>query len=79
MVLPKEFRSRLHLQHGDRLVAEMGVDEVRIRRLVANPSRIIRHGERAVWDAPEGSATIREIEDALHRGREERDSRATGL
>jgi len=79
MVLPKEFRSRLHLQPGDQLIAEMGVDEIRLRLIVSNPSRIIRHDGRAVWDAPDGSASMEEIETALRRGREERDNRASGL
>jgi AbrB family looped-hinge helix DNA binding protein len=79
MVLPKEFRSRLNLRTGDQLIAELGVDEIRLRLVVTNPSRIIRHEGRAVWDAPDGSASVEEIEEALQRGREERDARASGL
>jgi AbrB family looped-hinge helix DNA binding protein len=79
MVLPKEFRTRLHLRGGDLLEAELGVDEIRLRRIVATPSRIVREDGRAVWDAPGASASVDELEQALHRGRDERDIRASGL
>lgn len=79
MVLPKEFRTRLRLRGGDLLEAELGVDEIRLRRVVAAPSRIVREAGRAVWDAPGAAASVDELERALHRGRDERDLRASGL
>jgi len=78
-VLPKAIRSRLNLREGDLLEIETGNDEVLIRRLMATPSRIVRENGRAVWDAPTASATIQDIESSFTRGREERDSRASGL
>ena len=79
LVLPKAFRSRLHLREGDLLEAELGGDEVRLRRVMVSPSRIGREGGRAVWDAPGASASLAEIEQAMLRGRQERDDRASGL
>lgn len=79
MVLPKEFRKRLHLRVGEPLMAEMGVDEIRLRRVVSQPSRIVRHNGRAVWDAPDASVSLEQIEDALWAAREDRDFRASGL
>lgn len=78
-VLPKAFRSRLHLQEGDVLEAEMGGDEVCLRRVMVSPARILREGGRAVWDAPDAAASLEEIEQSIHRGRQERDARASGL
>lgn len=79
LVLPKEIRTRLHLMAGDQLEAEVGVNEVRLRPRQAASARVIRLGERAIWDAPGSGATVEEIESALQRGRMERDARAYGL
>ncbi len=79
LVLPKEIRTRLHLVAGDLLEAELGVNEVRLRRRQAAAARVIRPGARAIWDAPGTGATVEEIESALERGRVERDARASGL
>lgn len=69
----------MHLGEEDLLEAEMHGDEVRLRKVIVNPSRIIREGGRTVWDAPDGSATLEQIEQATFRGRQERDIRASGL
>jgi AbrB family looped-hinge helix DNA binding protein len=79
VVLPKVVRSRLHLEPGDLLDAELGVNEVRLRPRHATLSGISREGGRVVWDAPGASATVEEIERALVRGRSERDARASGM
>lgn len=79
LVLPKAFRVRMQLQGEDLLEAVLDGHEVRLRRVIANPSRIIREGGRAVWDAPDASASAEEIEWATLKGRNERDLRASGL
>ena len=78
LVLPKEVRVRLHLSAGDVLDAEIGVNEVWLRPRHAAAARITRIGQRSVWDAPGAVATLEEIENALQRGRSERDARASG-
>jgi len=79
MVLPKAIRARLQLREGDVLEAEMGGDEVRLRRVLVSPSRIIQDGGRSIWDAPSALASVEEIERAMVRGRQERDERASGM
>jgi AbrB family looped-hinge helix DNA binding protein len=79
VVLPKEIRVRLHLEPGDLLDADLGVDEVRLRPRHAALSGISHVEGRMVWDAPGASASVGEIEHAVRRGRSERDSRASGL
>ena len=79
LVLPKAIRTRMQILEEDILEVEMDGDEVRLLRLIASPSRIIREGGRAVWDAPDASASIEEIERAMLRGRQERDVRASGF
>lgn len=79
LVLPKALRSRMHLGETDLLEAEMRGDEVVLRRVTVPASRIVRENGRAVWDAPEASATHEEIEEALLRARRERDAKASGL
>ncbi len=79
LVLPKAIRARLQLREGDVLEADLGVDEVRLRRVLVSPSRIVQEGGRSVWDAPGASASVEEIEQAVVRGRQERDERASGM
>jgi len=79
LVLPKAFRTRLHLEEGDLLEVELDAYGVRLRPLVASQSRMIRQNGRSVWDAPGASASIEEIEKTMNRGRNERDARASGL
>jgi AbrB family looped-hinge helix DNA binding protein len=79
LVLPKEIRVRLHLVAGDILEAELGVNEVLLRPRQAAAARVTRLGARAIWDAPGSGATVEEIENAVQRGRSERDARASGL
>lgn len=79
LVLPKAMRSRMHLGQEETLEAELLGDEVILRRLIAEPARVVRENGRAVWDAPEAKATVEEIESVLMQGRRERDERASGL
>lgn len=79
LVLPKEVRTRLHLQGGDLLEASIGPDAVTLRPVRSAPARIIQHNGRAIWDAPGETATVEDFEAALQRGREERDSRAVRI
>lgn len=79
VVLPKEIRARLHLRGGDLLEATVGADAVTLRPVRAAGARVIRHQGRAVWDAPGAAARLEDFEAALSRGREERDSRVSGL
>ena len=79
LVLPREFRSRLHLVQGDVFDADLVVDEIRLRPRRAEAAGILHVGRRAVWDAPGTSATAEDVERALRRGREERDARVSGL
>jgi AbrB family looped-hinge helix DNA binding protein len=78
-VLPKAFRQRMNLREGDLLEIETNNEEIRIRRIMATPSRVIRKNGRAIWDAPNASSTAEAIEAALIQGREDRDLRASGL
>lgn len=79
VVLPKEIRARLHLEAGDLLEAEIGVNEVRLRPRHAVHSGLNREGDRVVWDVPGATATVEEIDRAIGRGRGERDARASGM
>ncbi len=79
LVLPKEIRARLHLEAGDLLEAEIGVNEVRLRPRHAAQSGMSREAGRVVWDVPGASATVEEIDRAIGRGRGERDARASGM
>jgi AbrB family looped-hinge helix DNA binding protein len=79
LVLPKEIRAKLHLEAGDLLEAEVGVNEVRLRPRHAAQCGISREGGRVVWDAPGASATVEQIDRASARGRVERDARAAGM
>lgn len=79
VILPKEIRMRLHLEPGDLLDAELGVDELRLRPRHAALSGLSEVEGRFVWDAPGASASLAEIEHAVGRGRFERDVRASGL
>ena len=79
LVLPKEIRTRLHLQGGDLLEASIGPDAVTLRPVRWAPARIIQHNGRAIWDAPGETATVEDFEAALQRGRAERDSRAVRI
>lgn len=79
LVLPKEIRSRLGLHPGDRFTAEVGPDQITLKPLRTESSRIIPHLGRKVWDAPGSKVTEAEIELALDRARKDRDQRASGL
>lgn len=79
VVLPKEIRARLHLEAGDLLEAEIGVNEVRLRPRHAVQSGLTREGGRMIWDAPGAIATVEEIDRVIGRGRAERDARASGI
>jgi AbrB family looped-hinge helix DNA binding protein len=79
LVLPKAIRSRMRLCPEESLEAELCGDEVILRRLIAQPARVVQENGRVVWDAPDAVATVEDIEQTLVRAREERDQRASGL
>lgn len=79
LVLPKAVRRKLHLQPGDLLDMELGGNEVRLRPRHTALAQMRREGGRVFWDAPGASASVEEIEQAMARGKAERDARASGL
>lgn len=79
LVLPKEVRRRLHLRAGDRLEASIGADGLTLKPVRAATARLVRDGGRVYRDLPGAQAELSDFEDALGRGREERDSRVGGL
>jgi len=79
VVLPKPLRDRFGLRPGDTLdleIAEAGV-VLKPRRFAA--AGLVEAGGRRVWSAPGASAGLDEIEEAVARGRADRDRRAMGL
>jgi AbrB family looped-hinge helix DNA binding protein len=79
VVLPKEARNRLHLRAGDRLEAVIGADAIVLKPVRMESARLVRSGGRVYRDVPGVEAEVADFEDALKRGREERDSRAGDL
>jgi AbrB family looped-hinge helix DNA binding protein len=79
VVLPKEVRRRLHLRAGDRLEAVLGADSVVLKPVQMQSARLVRSGGRVYRDVPEAHAELADFDEALKRGREERDNRAGGL
>ena len=79
LVLPRKIRDLLHIRTGDTLEIETGPNEIRLRPAILGSARICREEGRVYWDAPGSHASIEEIEKALASGRDERDSRASGM
>jgi AbrB family looped-hinge helix DNA binding protein len=77
LVLPKEIRARLDIGAGDILEAEWGGDEIRLRVRHETPATTMRQGKRTVWNAPGSKLSPDEWDEALQRGRKERDKRAS--
>lgn len=78
VVLPKQLRSRLNLHAGDLFEAAVGADQITLKVIRAAPAGLSRHGSRLIWDAPGTTLSEGDIEDALGRGRDDRDRRALG-
>lgn len=79
VVLPKQVRSRLNLHAGDLFEAAVNADQITLKVIRPAPAGLSRHGKRLVWDAPGATLSESDIEDAMARGREERDRRASGV
>ncbi len=79
VVLPKEVRQRLHLRAGDRMEAHVGADGLTLKPVRTASARLVRQGGRVFRDVPGIEADPGDFDEALRRGRDERDSRAGGL
>lgn len=79
VVLPKEVRKRLHLRAGDRMQVVLGADSVILEPVQMKDARLVRSGGRVYRDVPQAHAELADFDEALNRGREERDRRAGGL
>jgi AbrB family looped-hinge helix DNA binding protein len=79
VVLPKEVRRRLHLRAGDRLEANIGPEGLTLKPVRAVSARLVRSEGRVFRDVPGVDAEMADFEQAMGRGREERDDRAGGF
>jgi AbrB family looped-hinge helix DNA binding protein len=79
VVLPKAVRRQLHLRAGDSLEAVIRADSVVLKPVHLQSARIVRSEGRVYRDVPEAHAELKDFDEALKRGREERDDRSGGL
>jgi len=69
----------MHIMPGDVFEAEISGDILQLHPQKNSSARLVHEGKRLVWDAPQASVSVEEVESAIQRLRSERDQSSFGL